>query len=240
MTQTSGPWKPDAEEQAVACEARRSHRLARIILPLYRVSRLRRMIRQACLRLEGGQMFSESWRQILKNYHEVDIGRYSYGDILRPGLLPPGTSVGNYCSVGTELIVRRRNHPLERPILHPFFYNSRLGFLQGDTIEQDRDVPLSIGHDVWIADRVTILSGCRAIGNGAVIAAGAVVTRDVPPYAIMAGVPARQVRLRFAPARIAELEESRWWERDLASLIRNPPFTDIFGTAQDSGQSAAR
>lgn len=235
MTRISKMWTPGAAERARQREARKSHALARALRPLYRVRRLRGLIRRICLRLEGGAMFSDSWRRILAEAHEVRVGRYSYGDVLRPGLLPPGTSVGNYCSVGTGLIVRRRNHPLDRPILHPFFYNSRLGFLRQDTIEADRDVPLEIGHDVWIADRVTILSGCRQIGNGAVIAAGAVVTRDVPAYAIVAGVPARQVRLRLAPDRIRALTASRWWERDLAALIEDPPFTDIFGSDPDNG-----
>ncbi|WP_103336430.1 CatB-related O-acetyltransferase [Pseudotabrizicola formosa] len=179
-------------------------------------------------------MHSATWRQILHEFHGVQIGRYSYGDILKPGLLPPGTVVGHYCSVGMQLIVRRRNHPLERPFLHPFFYNSRLGLLQQDTIPAIDDNPLTIGHDVWIGDRVLILPGCKTIGNGAVIAAGAVVTRDVPAYAIVAGTPARQIRMRFGPERIAELEASRWWTQSIADLIRMPLVTGIFGPDQDS------
>lgn len=179
-------------------------------------------------------MYSATWRQILHDFHGVQIGRYSYGDILKPGLLPPGTIVGHYCSVGMQLIVRRRNHPLERPFLHPFFFNSRLGLLQQDTIHADHDNPLSIGHDVWIADRVTILPGCKTIGNGAVIAAGAVVTRDVPAYAVVAGTPARQIRMRFGPDRIAELEASSWWTHSIADLIRTPQVTGVFGPDQES------
>ena len=175
-------------------------------------------------------MFSTTWRRILRQVHQISIGRYSYGDILKPGLLPKGTVVGNYCSVGTGLIVWRRNHPIEHPFLHPFFYNSCLGLLTRDTIGSPRDNPLTIGHDVWIADRVTILPGCCSIGNGAVIAAGAVVTRDVPAYAVVAGIPARQTKMRFGPDRIAELEASCWWERDIADLIRNPPVAGIFGS----------
>lgn len=122
------------------------------------------------------------------------------------------------------------DHPLGRPVLHPFFYNHRLGLLLHDTIPDNRDNPLTIGADVWIGDRVTILAGCRSIGNGAVIAAGAVVTRDVAPYTVVAGVPARPLRQRFDAARIAEIEASRWWERDPASLIQRPPFTGIVGS----------
>ncbi|MFN4128285.1 MAG: CatB-related O-acetyltransferase [Paracoccaceae bacterium] len=179
-------------------------------------------------------MYSATWRQIMHNFHGVQIGRYSYFDMLKPSLLPPSTVTGHYCSVGTQLIVRRRNHPLERPFLHPFFYNRRLGLLQQDVIQADHDNPLSIGHDGWISDHVTILPGCKTIGNGAVIAAGAIVTRDVPAYAIVAGNPARQIRMRFAPDRIAELEASEWWNRSIADLIHTPSVTGIFGPDHDS------
>lgn len=168
-------------------------------------------------------MYSQSWRQILRAYHRVEIGRYSYGDILRPGVMPEGSRIGAYCSVGTQLIVRRRDHPLDRAVLHPFFYNAALGLVAKDTIGANADNPLLIGNDVWIADRVTILSGCRIIGNGAVLAAGAVVTHDVPAYAVMAGVPARILKMRFGPEDIAALEARQWWEKDIATLIADPP-----------------
>lgn len=167
-------------------------------------------------------MFSATLRHLLKTVHGVGIGRYSYGAILTSDVLPRGSRVGNYCSVGGRLIVRRRNHPVEASVLHPFFYNSRLGLLSEDGIEAVTDNPLEIGNDVWIGDRVTILGGCRQIGNGAVIGAGAVVTRDVLPYSIVGGIPARLIRMRFGPERVAEIEASRWWERSIAELIADP------------------
>lgn len=178
-------------------------------------------------------MYSATWRDILSERFGVTVGRYSYGDVLLPGLLPRGTVVGAYCSVGSGLIVRRRDHPMDRPVLHPFLYNAGLGYLEKDTIGLNQDNPLRIGHDAWIGDRVTILSGCRSIGNGAVIAAGAVVTRDVPAYALVAGVPARLVRMRFDEARIADIEASRWWESDLPGLISDPPLDKPFGSLAD-------
>lgn len=172
-------------------------------------------------------MFSTTLREVLSRSQDVRIGRYSYGDILNPGVLPPGTRVGAWCSVGSGLIVRRRDHPVDRAILHPFFYNSSLGFLARDTIPAEADNPLTIGNDVWIGDRVTILGGCRQIGNGAVLAAGAVVTHDVAPYSVVGGVPARQIRMRFTPDKIAEIEASCWWERSLAEMIETPPISDM-------------
>jgi len=172
-------------------------------------------------------MTSATLRQILQDHHHVEVGQYSYGPILTPGILPAGTKVGRYCSVGSALIVRRRDHPIERPFLHPYFYNSILGLLTEDSIGLDSENPLEIGNDVWIGDRVTILSGCKHIGNGAVLAAGAIVTKDVPPYALMGGIPAKVIRPRFDANQIALLEESRWWERDIVDLIADPPFDGL-------------
>lgn len=233
MNEPSPPWRREVLATLARQDREAGHRLALWIAALYRVGFLRGLIQRLCLRLEGGAMFSRTWRAILEEHHSVRIGRYSYGDVLKPGLLPAGTIVGNYSSSGTSLLVRRRNHPTERPVMHPFFYNSRLGLLTKDTIPNDQNNPLKIGHDVWIADRVTILPGCKSIGNGAVIAAGSVVSRDVPPYAIVGGVPARLIKMRFDDDRITKLETSRWWESPIAELVANPPFIDILGPPQD-------
>ena len=166
----------------------------------------------------------ETLRQVLREFHGAEIGRYSYGPILNPGVLPRGSKVGAYCSIGPGLIVYRRNHPLERPSLHPFFYNHQVGFLDRDTIEENADNPLEIGNDVWIGGRVVILPGCRRIGNGAVLAAGAVVARDVAPYTVVGGVPARPLKTRFDDETIAAIERSRWWERPIDALIADAGF----------------
>ena len=211
--------------------ARRTHpALSALIVALYgRIRPLRPALRRLRLWLDGGVVWADGLRDLFARFHDVEIGRYSYGPILTLGVLPRGTRVGAYCSVGTDLIVRRRDHPVDRPALHTFFYKASLGFVAKDTIPAIRDNPLTIGNDVWIGDRVTILSGCRQIGNGAVIAAGAVVTRDVPPYAVVAGVPARVLRLRLDPATIARLEASRWWERSIEDLAADPPVEGMFG-----------
>lgn len=169
-------------------------------------------------RWEGGDMRSSQLRRMLRAHDGVTIGDYSYGPILQRGMLPRGTMVGRWCSVGQGLIVRRRDHPIERMTQHPFFYNAKLGLVERDTIQLDEENPLSIGNDVWIGDRVTIVSGCRSVGDGAVIAAGAVVTRDVPAFAIVGGVPARVLRARFPPEIATLVAQSRWWEFDVATV----------------------
>lgn len=220
---TAFMWQSDYKTRARSAELRGRSRLAPLLRAGYRLRRLRGLITRLCPRLEGGALFSQTLRDLLRRHHGVVVGRYSYGDVLRPGLLPPGTVVGNYCSVGMDLIVRRRDHPIERLSQSPLFYNSALGLVRRDTIPLDRDNPLSIGHDVWIGDRVTILSGCRAIGNGAVLAAGAVVTRDVAPYSVVGGVPAREIRRRHDAATIERLETTRWWDLTLPELMSLAP-----------------
>lgn len=218
-TEPGLPWRSDAVERAMRLEAKGNSPLQPLLMRLYKWHRARPFVQRLCQRIEGSLMFSQSWRHILSRYHGVEIGSYSYGDILRPGVLPAGTTVGRYCSVGKDLIVRRRDHPVEQMIMHPAFYNHRLGLLTHDTIPDNRDNPLSIGHDVWIGDRVLILSGCKSIGNGAVLAAGCVITRDVPAYAVVGGVPARMIRMRFDEERIARIEADAWWRYSLSALV---------------------
>ena len=214
--------------QASAIDAKSRSPYSRVIRSLYRRG-FHRAARSLCHRLEGRLMCSMTWRDILTAHFGDKVGSYSYGDILTPGLLPRGSKVGAWCSVGTGLIVRRRDHPVDRTIMHAFFYNSQVGVISKDTIGLEADNPLEIGNDVWIGDRVTILSGCKVIGNGAVLAAGSVVTKDVPAYSIVGGVPAKVLKKRFDAERIEEIEASAWWERSLGSIVANPPFRDLFG-----------
>lgn len=222
-------WRADAAAVAQAKERRSTHPLSPLIKALYKVPKLRGIVPSLCFRLEGTFMMTQTLRDILAEHHDVHIGKYTYGDVIRPGVLSRGCRVGDYCSVGQGLIVIRDDHPITRTSTHPFFYLAATGFVRDDTIPQAAENPLHIGHDVWIGDRVTILSGCKTIGNGAVIAAGAVVRADVPPYAIVGGVPGKVLKMRFNDTRIAELEASRWWELSIAELINNPPVSGFFG-----------
>jgi virginiamycin A acetyltransferase len=223
-------WIADPASRARRIDQNPNRLLSCILLWLYRIRWIRKLVRRLAARTEGGEFYSRTLRQILEQYHGVRVGFYSYGAILVPTVLPPGSIVGRYCSVGKELIVRRRNHPIRRLSQHPFFYNSALGYLRHDTIPADADNPLTIGHDVWIGDRVTIVSGCKRIGNGAVIAAGAVVTKDVAPYTIVAGCPAMVKGERFEPQTIQQIESSEWWNLALSDLFAkredliNPPL----------------
>lgn len=89
---------------------------------------------------------------------------------------------------------------------------------------------LEIKNDVWIGQGVTILPGCKKIGNGAIVGAGSVVTHDVPPYAIVAGNPARVLRYRFDEENIKKLEATQWWNLKLDELKEiAPKLQEIVG-----------
>jgi acetyltransferase-like isoleucine patch superfamily enzyme len=190
-----------------------------LCLGLYRCRFLRPILRSLVEYLDGGNRLSPTWRAIAQEYYGVRIGAYTYGPRLRPGDFPPGTTVGRYCSIAHGLIVLRRNHPTNFASQHPFFFNAEVGLLREDAVKRPEANPLTIGHDVWIGARVIILPGCRQIGDGAVVGAGAVVTRDVEPYRIVAGNPARVIRPRFDPEIEALVRASAWWRRSLEELL---------------------
>jgi virginiamycin A acetyltransferase len=206
------------EKWARELEKQTESSLSRLILGAYRFRFLRRLCLALVRRVEGGEMHSTTLRRLLCNFHGVTIGPYSYGPCLVPGLLPRGTSVGNYCSVAEGLRVFRRNHPVGHLSQHPFFYNKELGLLNEDAIQKIQDNPLRIGHDVWIGAGVTILPGCKTIGDGAIIGAGAIVTRDIMPFTINVGNPARCIGARFSPEVRVLIEQTQWWELSLGDL----------------------
>ena len=190
---------------------------APLLTRLYAVPRLRRVCFGLLHRLEGGEMFSATQRAILERYHGVTVGDYSYGECMKPGSLPPGVTVGRYVSIGQGLKVFGRNHPLERLSMHPFFYNSQLGTVAEDTI--GGLAPVWIGHDAWIGANAILTPRCRRIGIGAVVGAGAVVTMDVPDFAVVVGNPAKIVKYRFSEEMQATILDSRWWERPLEECL---------------------
>ncbi len=134
-------------------------------------------------------------------------------------------SIGRYCSIAQCEIFLGGNHPTHW--LSQFPVRGRYG-LPGNAEESLSKGDVVIGNDVWIGFGSTIMTGVT-IGDGAVIAARAVVTKDVPPYAVVAGNPAALKRFRFDEATIRHLQSLRWWDwspervRESADLLTAPP-----------------
>ena len=136
--------------------------------------------------------------------------------------------IGSFCSIANSVTAGGSRHPIEYVSTSPVFLS------HSDSVKAKFSrhpykwrAKTTIGHDVWIGEGVLIKGGV-SIGHGAVIGMGSVVTKDVPPYAIVAGNPAKLIRMRFRPEVINALLKLQWWSlsdeelRRLASLFPDP------------------
>jgi len=122
--------------------------------------------------------------------------------------------IGKFCSIASHVRINPGNHPLHRAALHHFTYRSRQFDLKDDDagfFDWRRSKPVTLGHDVWIGHGAVILPGVK-IGTGAAVGAGAVVTRDVEPFRIVAGVPSKVIRMRFGEKVQQGLLRIQWWD----------------------------
>lgn len=150
--------------------------------------------------------------------NHVIVGNYSY--ISRNSLVQ-NTIIGNYCSISHDFMCGLGAHPLDLFSTSPIFYKTNNCFKES-IVKDDLNIveykKIVIGNDVWIGARVTILDGVK-IGDGAVIAAGSVVTKDVPSYAIVGGVPASIIRYRTTEEKIKKYRAMEWWNYSPQKVI---------------------
>lgn len=164
------------------------------------------------------------------------IGRYSY--FRSGGRFTAFSRIGRFCSIARDVKIGERSHPLDWISTHPFTVAPKYTGCTDrmlDISDTVKPAP-TLGNDVWIGVNAIVLEGV-SIGDGAVIAAGAVVTRDVAPYAVVGGVPAKLIRYRFSDAIIRELLAIRWWDYDPGDLIQFecqnvPRFIEQFKAAK--------
>ena len=178
---------------------------------------LRKIIREVILRREGAELYSKTLRKIYAKYHGVQVGMYSYGAFHQ--ILPSGTVIGRYSSMPRDLLVINASHPITHRSSFPFFFNPDLGYV--DKLLIERRTKLIIGNDVYIGLDVTIMPAVSNIGDGSVIAAGSVIVKDVPPFAIDGGNPAKIIRYRFSQDTIDEITKSAWWKKDIEELKKD-------------------
>ena len=153
---------------------------------------------------------------VIVNFSE--IGSYTY---VGKNCLIQNTKIGRFCSIANDVLIGLGQHPIHFFSTSPLFYrtNNPLNIkLIDKNIDFTEYLPIEIGHDVWIGTRAIVLDGVK-IGHGAVIAANSVVTKDVAPYAIVGGVPAKIIKYRFSTEKIEYLLQSQWWNWEV-SLIK--------------------
>jgi virginiamycin A acetyltransferase len=192
--------------------------LSSALVMLYRLPswRFKQLIRWLLYKLEGGSVYSISLRHLMQRHFGIEVGMYTHGGWVIPFHLDAGTTVGRYCSIADTARTITHNHPLNTRSTSGLFFHPFFGLVRDNKVTNTR---LSIGNDVWLGHNSIVLPSVHSIGDGAVIGAGAVVHKDVPPYAIVMGHPARVVGYRFGEARIRELLASRWWDKPLEDLV---------------------
>ncbi len=146
--------------------------------------------------------------------NNVEIGDYSYINTNKNwSTIESNVKIGKFCSIGPNVTIALGNHNYNFITTHPILYNKKYKFISNNHGLDDKMEKTIIGNDVWIGANSNIKRGIK-IGNGVVIAMNSVVTKDVPDYAIVAGVPAKIIKYRFDEKQIDVLLKSKWWDND--------------------------
>ena len=178
-------------------------------------NRLKYLYAKAILFMQGPaerdcNISETAWIGHRSNLIRVTMGRYSYVGMNNS---ISDCKIGSFCSIASYCAIGGGVHPLDKVSTSPVFYDKNNCFREHKFIS----IPFSeecktvvIGNDVWIGENCFIKAGVT-IGDGAVVGAHSVVTKDIPPYAIVAGAPAKILRFRFDENKIKELLELQWW-----------------------------
>ncbi len=162
------------------------------------------------------------------------IGKFSY--IGRRCVLR-NVTIGRYCSIADDVAMGLGRHPVANFSTSPVTYRIQntlnVSSASADT-EFVEHLPVHIGNDVWIGARALIMDGVR-VNDGAIVAANAVVTKEVPAYAVVAGCPARVIRMRFPSNLITSISETKWWLMDPEQLKeRQQELIALVGMSRDA------
>lgn len=159
---------------------------------------------------------------ILENciINNCEIQSYSY---IGRNSLVQNTKIGKFCSIANDVFIGLGKHPVNHFSTATIFYKKN-NTLNIDLLEEDLEFneyeQITIGNDVWIGARVIILDGVN-IGDGAIVASGSIVTKNIPAYTIWGGVPAKIIKYRFNEKKTEGLVKLQWWEWELQKIKEN-------------------
>ena len=167
-------------------------------------------------------------------YENVSLSEVSLGDFtyVASNTNISKTTIGKFCAIGPDCKLGLGKHPSNTFVsTHPVFFSTlnqaQISFAEKNYFDEFEKI--TIGNDVWLGANVIVVDGVN-ISDGVIVAAGSVVTKDIPPYAIVGGVPAKIIRYRFEKDEIQKLLELKWWDMDVEYLKNNfIRFHDIKG-----------
>lgn len=164
------------------------------------------------------------------NLYQCRVGRMTF--FAQGGSITCAT-IGRFCSIGPDVVIGTAAHPSRALTTHPAFYSlvGQSGVVYTDRQAFEEQKRTTIGHDVWIGARAIVLGGVK-IGTGAIVGAGAVVTKDVPPFAVVGGVPARTIRARLSANDAERMQALAWWDWSDEALRAAQPIL-VKGTVDD-------
>jgi len=154
---------------------------------------------------------------------DCKVGKYTR---IKPGCVFKHVVIGKYCSFANNIMIGIGQHPTCLLSTNSVFYKAGITDKFARHIDYEEEPRTVIGNDVWIGDGALVMDGVH-IGDGAIVASRAVVTKDVPPYAIVGGVPAKVLKYRFPQDVVDVLLDVKWWNKSEEQISNALPiFTD--------------
>ena len=149
--------------------------------------------------------------------YSIDLGDYSY--VSGPNTYVEDAYIGKYCSIARNVVIGVSDHNYKWVTTSPIITSQKYKLIKKNILEKQKPIPV-IGNDVWIGMNSIIMRGVK-IGDGAVVAAGSVVTKNIQPYSIVGGVPAKLIKHRYSKDEIKTLLTIKWWDWDKHKIKSN-------------------